>query len=78
MAGQKGKKINRQTHNYREVIMQFVTIQMICKFNVWFSTLKNKNTTSADRLMNRQSVFPLSSSVCLQSVSRVRVPVEES
>lgn len=39
---------------------------------MWISTLKNKNTTYGGvRLMNSRSVFPRSSSVCLQSGSVV-------
>lgn len=68
----KKEKINRQIQNYREVILQFVTIGRICRFNMWLSTL-NKNTTSAAdlRLMNRRPVLPLSSSATLQSVSGI-------
>lgn len=75
MAGHRDKKEEAITDKLiitRKLLCNLSQFKWFAKFNMWISTLKHKNTVFADvRLMNSRSVFPLSSSVCLQSVSRI-------
>lgn len=55
----------------RKSLCNLSHFKLFAKFDMWITTLKNKNTTNADvRLMNSPSVLSLSSCVCLQGSVR--------
>lgn len=73
------REISRKAHNYTEVLVQFVAVQMPWEGAHRSATLRNENTTSGDLgHMNSRSVFP-SLLLCVSSKRRWdQWPLEES